>query len=151
MTDYRLQLKVRNARLLRAIEARGQQPGPKFATLVGISYSRHLLPYLNLTRAPFDAEGNLRPCAEKLCVYFNRLPSELWSTEQCLPLTQNTGEVELLRYGIDGPSHTLRDTAKTLKLSAERVRQLEARALSQLRRRRYGAEDVARLHYDLEV
>ena len=95
MTDYRINLKIRNARLLRAIESKGYQPGAKFAALVGISYSSHLLPYLNLTRAPFDADGNLRPCAEKLCVFFNAMPSELWTDEQCIPLAHNTGEVEL--------------------------------------------------------
>jgi len=197
MTDYRIQVKVRNARLLRAIEARGHQPGAKFAQRVGISYAAHLLPYLNLTRAPFDAEGNLRPCAEKLCVYFHQLPAELWSPEQCLPLAHNTAEVELtaqsvhhlrtpesrmdpsfaierqqavtavealleslpqraaailrLRYGIGTAPQTLRETAKALKLSAERVRQLETRALNQLRRRRSGAQEIARAHYDLEV
>ena len=72
MSDYRLQFKVRNARLLRAIEARGQRPGQKFADLVGIGYQSQLLPYLNLTRSPFDEDGNLRPCAEKLCVSDSR-------------------------------------------------------------------------------
>lgn len=100
MTDYRVQLKVRNARLLRAIEAVGQKPGPKFAEVVGISYTCHLLPYLNLTRAPFDAAGNLRPCAEKLCLYFNRLPGDLWAPEQCEPLVHNSGEVELTAAGV---------------------------------------------------
>ena len=36
MTDYRVQIKVRNARLLRAIEKAGHQPGPIFAREVGI-------------------------------------------------------------------------------------------------------------------
>ena len=100
MTDYRIQIKVRNARLLRAIEACGHQPGPKFANLAGIPYQSHLLPYLNLTRTPFDAAGNLRPCAEKLCVVLNQLPGELWSEEQCVPLTQNTAEVELTAQSV---------------------------------------------------
>jgi RNA polymerase sigma factor (sigma-70 family) len=95
MTDYRVNIKVRNARLLRAIEQAGHQPGQIFAGVVGISYAGHLLPYLNLKRTPFDENGDLRPCAEKLCVYLNRLPDELWSEEQRYPLVTNAAEIEL--------------------------------------------------------
>lgn len=95
MTDYRVQIKVRNARLLRAIEKAGHQPGQIFAREVGISYTCHLLPYLNLKRTPFDENGDLRPCAEMLCVFLNRLPDELWSEEQRYPLVTNAAEIEL--------------------------------------------------------
>jgi RNA polymerase sigma factor (sigma-70 family) len=95
MTDYRVQIKVRNARLLRAIEKAGHQPGQIFAREVGISYTVHLLPYLNLKRTPFDENGDLRPCAEKLCVFLNCLPDELWSEEQRYPLLTNAAEIEL--------------------------------------------------------
>lgn len=95
MTDYRVQIKVRNARLLRAIERAGHQPGQIFAREVGISYTGHLLPYLNLKRTPFDENGDLRPCAEMLCVFLNRLPDELWSEEQRYPLLTNAAEIEL--------------------------------------------------------
>ena len=95
MTDYRVQIKVRNARLLRAIEKAGHQPGPIFAREVGISYTVHLLPYLNLKRTPFDENGDLRPCAEKLCVFLNCLPDELWSEEQRYPLVTNAAEIDL--------------------------------------------------------
>ena len=95
MTDYRVQIKVRNARLLRAIEKAGHQPGQIFAREVGISYTVHLLPYLNLKRTPFDENGDLRPCAEMLCVFLNRMPDELWSEEQRYPLLTNAAEIEL--------------------------------------------------------
>ena len=95
MTDYRVQIKVRNARLLRAIERAGHQPGQIFAREVGISYTGHLLPYLNLKRTPFDEISDLRPCAEMLCVFLNRLPDELWSEEQRYPLLTNVAEIEL--------------------------------------------------------
>ena len=95
MTDYRVQIKVRNARLLRAIEKAGHQPGQIFARELGISYTGHLLPYLNLKRTPFDENGDLRPCAEMLCVFLNCLPDELWSEEQRYPLLTNAAEIEL--------------------------------------------------------
>jgi len=99
MSDYRVNIKVRNARLLRAIEAAGYQAGGKFANLVGIGYANHLLAYLNLTRTPFDEIGDLRPCAEKLCVFLHKMPAELWSEDQQFPLFTNTAEVEL--SGVD--------------------------------------------------
>lgn len=40
-----------------------------------------------------------------------------------------------LRFGIDGPEHTLREIADLLGVSRERVRQIEKRALADLRRR----------------
>lgn len=95
MTDYRVQIKVRNGRLLRAIEMAGHQPGQIFAREVGISYTGHLLPYLNLKRTPFDENGDIRPCAEMLCVFLNCLPDELWSEEQRYLLVTNAAEIEL--------------------------------------------------------
>ena len=95
MTDYRVQIKVRNGRLLRAIEMAGHQPGQIFAREVGISYTGHLLPYLNLKCTPFDENGDIRPCAEMLCVFLNCLPDELWSEEQRYLLVTNAAEIEL--------------------------------------------------------
>ena len=46
MTDYRVRVTVRNARLLRAIERAGHRPGAPFAAVVGISYYGALLPYI---------------------------------------------------------------------------------------------------------
>jgi DNA-directed RNA polymerase sigma subunit (sigma70/sigma32) len=37
------------------------------------------------------------------------------------------------RYGLDGPERTLRELAQALGVSAERVRQIEGRALDKLR------------------
>ena len=57
MSDYRLRITVRNARLLRAIEAAGHRPGETFAAVAGIDYGKSLLPYLNLTRSPIGRDG----------------------------------------------------------------------------------------------
>ena len=95
MSDYRVNVKVRNARLLRAIENAGYQPGGIFAAKVGISYGNHLVPYINLKKSPYDEDGELRPCAEKICVFLNCMPSELWSEEQHFALKENTAEVEM--------------------------------------------------------
>ena len=116
MTDYRVQIKVRNARLLRAIERAGHQAGQIFAREVGISYTGHLLPYLNLKRTPFDENGDLRPCAEMLCVFLNRLPDELWSEEQRYPLLTNAAEIELSAANIHELLASPSDCADPLSL-----------------------------------
>lgn len=95
MSDYRIRITVRNARLLRAIEAAGHQPGNHFAMAAGISYGGHLLPYLNLTRSPLNREGLLRECAWALCDFLGASPSDLWSDEQLQPLQKNHADVDL--------------------------------------------------------
>ncbi len=119
MSDYRVNIKVRNARLLRAIEQAGHQPGQIFASVVGIGYSGHLLPYINLKRTPFDENGDLRPCAEKLCMFLRRMPGDLWSEEQRFLLTINSAEVELSGSEVEGllagPITTCTDPAVLLE------------------------------------
>jgi RNA polymerase primary sigma factor len=53
-------------------------------------------------------------------------------------LGEREGEVLALRYGLrDGTARTLEDIAETLGISRERVRQIEAKALSKLRHPRH--------------
>jgi RNA polymerase sigma factor (sigma-70 family) len=47
------------------------------------------------------------------------------------------------RHGVDGPQRSLRDIAGRLGVSAERVRQIEERALSKLRAGAHGARSGA--------
>lgn len=95
MSDYRVRISVRNARLLRAIEQAGHRPGAQFAKAAGINYARELLPYLNLTRSPLTPDGLLRECAWNLCDFLNASPSELWSDAQLQPLAKNHSSIEL--------------------------------------------------------
>ncbi len=95
MTDYRIRISVRNARLLRAIERAGHRPGAPFAAAVGISYACALLPYLNLTRSPLNREGLLRECAWALCGYLGASPFDLWSDDQLQPLERNHSTFEI--------------------------------------------------------
>jgi RNA polymerase sigma factor (sigma-70 family) len=95
MSDYRIRITVRNARLLRTIEHAGHRPGAQFADAVGISYHNALLPYLNLTRSPLRHDGLLRDCAWALCDFLQASPSDLWSDEQLQPLAQHQSSVDL--------------------------------------------------------
>ena len=92
MSDYRIRISVRNARLLHAIKKAGHRPGPQFADLVGIDYGAVLLPYLNLTRSPLNRGGLIRECAWALCDYLGASLDQLWSDEQLTPLQSNSAQ-----------------------------------------------------------
>ena len=92
--DYRISFKVRNARLLRAIERNGFQPGKKLAELIGIRY-HDLCKYLSLTLSPYDKNGDLRQSAQKICIFLNVYEDELWSDEQLIPLSKNSAFVDV--------------------------------------------------------
>ena len=91
MSDYRITVKVRNARILDAIAASGHKLGPTVAKLIGISYYT-LVDFVNCKKVPFDVESNLTSNAEKLCIFFHKLPNELWSSKQLEPLITNIVE-----------------------------------------------------------
>lgn len=94
MKDYRFTVKARNNRLLRAIEAAGGNPGPKWCEANGLGYSgvNHLV---NMTSGPLTAQGQLTVTAARLCDVLGKLPDELWSNEQIYPLEKNFSELEM--------------------------------------------------------
>lgn len=92
--DYRVTLKIRNANLLRAIEAIGEQPGGKFAERAGIPY-QILVGLMNCTLSPLDKKGRYRRGVEQMCAYLDKMPSDLFSPEQLEPLEKNRAEIEM--------------------------------------------------------
>lgn len=92
--DYRLTLRVRNNRLLKAIEAIGGTPGSKWCAASGLSYSC-VNNLINMTSSPLTEKGELRRDAAKLCEVLNKLPEDLWSNEQLYPLEKNFSEMEM--------------------------------------------------------
>lgn len=94
MKDYRLTLKVRNNRILKAIEAMDATLGWKWCAENGLSYTS-VNRYINMTDSPLDVEGRLKQSAEKLCDVLGKLPDELWSNEQLYPLEKNFSEMEM--------------------------------------------------------
>lgn len=94
MKDYRLTIKVRNNRLLKAIEYAGGTLGQKWCEANGLSYSR-VNQFVNMTESPLAATGELRSAAARLCEVLGKLPEDLWSNEQLYPLERNFSEMEM--------------------------------------------------------
>lgn len=94
MKDYRVTVKVRNNRILRAIEESGGSPGQKWCDANGLGYTR-VNDFINMTSGPFSASGDLYPDALRLCEVLNKIPQDLWSNEQLYPLEKNFSELNM--------------------------------------------------------
>ena len=94
MKDYRLTIKVRNNRLLKAIEDAGGTPGGKWCAANGLCYER-VNNLVNMKSSPLTSNGELHRDAARLCEVLGKLPEELWSNEQLYPLERNFSELEM--------------------------------------------------------
>jgi len=92
--DYRVTVKVRNARIINALAEIGEVVGAKVSAKIGIPYGK-LLALSNLTISPIDKDGNVIPEVLKICEFTNKMPLELFSPDQIVPLETNTAEVEM--------------------------------------------------------
>jgi RNA polymerase sigma factor (sigma-70 family) len=92
--DYRVTVKVRNNRILRAIESAGGTAGGKWCEANGLSYSV-VNDLISLRVSPLTMHGSLSATAEKLCDILGKLPEELWSNDQLYPLEKNFSELEM--------------------------------------------------------
>ena len=96
MKDYRVTVKVRNNRILKAIEAVGGTPGQKWCEANGLTYAT-VNDYINMARGPLLPSSTLKESAQRLCDVLNKLPEDLWSNEQLYPLERHMSDVELDR------------------------------------------------------
>lgn len=92
--DYKVFVKVRNARILNAFAEKGESVGLIAANKIGISYQK-LLDLSNLKLSPIKKDGSLLPEVEKLCEYLNKIPTDLFSVDQIYPLETNAAEIEM--------------------------------------------------------
>jgi len=93
--DYKITVKVRNNNLLRAIADMGLEPGQKLAEMIGINYVT-INDYINLTKSPINQTTcEISESALKICDFLNKLPEDLWSSEQLIALKTNKAEIEL--------------------------------------------------------
>lgn len=94
MKDYRITLKVRNNRILRAVEETGNKFGGKWCRANGVDYSK-AVQLVAMTASPINDEGHLIEAAVQLCDALNKTPDDLWSREQIYPLEKNFSELEM--------------------------------------------------------
>lgn len=94
MKDYRISVKVRNNRLLKAIEEAGGKPGNKWCDKNGLTY-KMVNDLINMTISPLLETGELSKTASMLCDVLGKIPDELWSAEQLRPLEKNFSELEM--------------------------------------------------------
>lgn len=94
MKDYKVTVKVRNNRILKAIEEAGGAVGSKWCLKHGLYYVG-VNNLINMTSSPIHKNGELTELASKLCEVLNKSPFDLWSEEQLVPLEKNTSEFEM--------------------------------------------------------
>lgn len=96
--DYRVTVKVRNNRLLKAIEFSGHKPGQIFASLIDAPYVA-LNDLINMTMSPLiqrgEEAGQYRGWVIRLCELLNKSPADIFSDEQLEPLGTNTSEFDI--------------------------------------------------------
>ena len=81
MSDYRIKVGIRNARLLRAIEATGHRSVAAFAKAEEIDYQQ-LIALIGMRIAPITSDGSFSRIASAAMEALGALPQELWTTEQ---------------------------------------------------------------------
>jgi len=91
MSDYRVTVKVRNGRLLRAINNSGYQSIPKFCEAAGVQYTQ-INDLINMTASPLDRHGKVRPVVESVMEFLCEPFDALFSEAQCEALTTNKSE-----------------------------------------------------------
>jgi len=93
--DYRINIKVRNNRLIEAIEESGGQLGAKWCKNNNLCYTR-VNDLIRLKDSPLQKNQiDLTKTAYRLCEILNKSPNELWSEEQINPLQMNDVSVKL--------------------------------------------------------
>lgn len=80
MTDYRIEAKVRNARLLRALESIGETP-TSFARKNDL-YPATVCGLVAMTRKPVLADGSWRKEVMAICEATRKMPCELFTEKQ---------------------------------------------------------------------
>ena len=159
--DYRLTVKVRNNRILKAIEAVGGTPGGKWCAANGLNYVS-VNELINVTSSPLNkVDGTLTLNASLLCDVLGKLPEDLWSNEQLYPLVKNFSEMEMDYGQVCAllpsseqsylPDFSEMEEAETTKLVDEALGCLTSREAKVLRLRFYEDMTLAAIGEQLGV
>ena len=115
MSDYRLEVRVRNANILRLMESREIKTVSELCRAAGTD-NGSFGDVINLKRSPVNKKGEWIPCVLKVCEYLLVMPSELFSEEQILPLKTNKSFVDI---GFEDISRMLDDPTQDPLLRLE--------------------------------
>ncbi len=94
MSDYRVEIKVRNARIYRAMKAAGYETVAQVCRAFNLNQG-NVGDLLNMKIAPTLRDGEWRKEVVVLCSGLGKMPSELFSEEQMVKWDKTTGAVDL--------------------------------------------------------
>ena len=163
MKDYRIEIKVRNNRIIEYMRQLGYNTVMSLARATGLSHTA-IAELINLKRRPVTRHGYWSKTALGLCEALCCHPTDLWTDAQreaCLKKNftavkvaekeyKQTGErirmvlgtlpdlqadILKMRFGLDPyfREYTLEEIAQKYNLTRERIRQRESRALRMIR------------------
>ncbi|MCH7570377.1 MAG: sigma-70 family RNA polymerase sigma factor, partial [Deltaproteobacteria bacterium] len=183
MSDYRVEIKVRNGRILRRMNALGIFTVAELCRRAGLMTQQAAVGnIINLKSLPYGKLGEWRSVVLKIADVLTCLPEDLFSHEQAtMRLQSNFAYMEMTsaelshvlehrestmlppdkkieheeingalekmietlsqrdqivlrgRFGLDGEVKTLDELSETFNVSRERIRQIEAGAISKMR------------------
>jgi len=103
MSDYVVQIKVKNAPMLRAMRARGFATAAELSKACGVHQGR-LGEYLNLKRSPMLQDGMWRDDFMRIAEVLRAMPADLFPLQHLkAPLRKNTAETEISLSELAGP------------------------------------------------
>ncbi len=109
MSDYRVNIKVRNNRILKKIEERGYASPLEFCRKNKMAYPT-LLDYVNLKKKIFNKNNKLQPSVRNLCEILKCMPEELFSeTQQYMEIESNQKAVECSEQAMQGYLENYKD------------------------------------------
>ena len=121
MRDYRLEVRVRNANILRVMESRGIKTVSELCRAAGTNNGT-FGDVINLKRSPISKTGEWIECVAKVCEYLMVMPSELFSEEQMTPLKTNKSFADI---GFEDISRMLEDPTQDPALRLESQDELD--------------------------
>jgi RNA polymerase sigma factor (sigma-70 family) len=142
MSDYRVTVKVRNNRILKAMKEIGAEPGQKWCEANGLVYGQ-VNGLINMTESPLLKTGALSVAATKLCDLLGKLPEELWSNEQIRPLERNFTELDMTQEQVMALL-PLEETSYIQDFGRKDFQEIMESALGMLRDRE---RKILQLHY----
>lgn len=127
MTDYRIKVTVRNARILRAIKDGGHDSVMSFARSAGVNYGR-LIDLIAMRVTPVNEKsGRLKLIAQEICDALCMLPEDLWTDDQLfVKLQRSTYEVDVSEDRLVEAISSI-DAKKALGILSESIRPLTPR------------------------